>query len=144
MMTFLFNDINWLLSKKAFSIYSSCMYKPTYENYKMKMNSFISSPFIKIFVCEEKDNKVGILILSQENIVPEIVGIAVSKNYRCHGVGKHMIYTIMRCEHLKIIKAQTDSDSIDFYRKCGFTENKVIVKYKDTLSVRYDCVLKKQ
>ena len=143
MMTFLFNDINWLLSKKAFSIYSSCMYKPTYENYKMKMNSFISSPFIKIFVCEEKDNKVGILILSQENIVPEIVGIAVSKNYRCHGVGKHKIYTIMRCEHLKIIKAQTDSDSIGFYRKCGFTENKLIVKYKDTLSVRYDCVLQK-
>ena len=144
MMTFLFNDINWLLSKKAFSIYSSCMYKPTYENYKMKMNSFISNPFINVFVCEEYDNKIGILVLDKSNTIAEIVGIAVSENYRCHGVGKHMIYAVMNCEHLEGIKAQTDNDSIDFYRKCGFTENKVIVKYKDTLSVRYDCVLKKQ
>ena len=84
MMTFLFNDINWLLSKKAFSIYSSCMYKQTYENYKMKMDSFISNPFINVFVCEEYDNKIGILVLISSRIrrivsIPSISGIFKSR-----------------------------------------------------------------
>ena len=45
------NDTDWLLSEEAFGIYSSCMYKPTYEKFKQQMTLYISDTLIKIFVC---------------------------------------------------------------------------------------------
>ena len=50
----------------------------------------------------------------------------------------------MDSEDLESLKAQTDDDSIGFYRKCGFTEEKTVVEYSDGSAVRYDCVLFKQ
>lgn len=40
------NDIEWLLSKEAFFIYSSCMYQPTFDDYKK-----YESVYVKYF-CE--------------------------------------------------------------------------------------------
>ena len=71
MKTVLCENRDRLLSEEAFSIYASCMYHPTYEEYK----------------------------------------------------------------------AQTDDDSIGFYRKCGFTEEKLVKEYSDGEVVRYNCVL---
>ena len=31
-------DADWLLSEEAFSIYDSCMYHPTYEDYKVQIS----------------------------------------------------------------------------------------------------------
>ena len=33
-------DTEWMLSKEAFSIYASCMYHPTYEEYKAQMEDY--------------------------------------------------------------------------------------------------------
>ena len=35
--TVLCENTEWLLSEEAFSIYASCMYHPTYEEYKAQM-----------------------------------------------------------------------------------------------------------
>jgi len=45
---------------------------------------------------------------------------------------------------LECVKAQTDDDSIGFYRKCGFSEEKIVIEYPDGPAVRYNCVLHKQ
>lgn len=135
------NDLSWLLSEEAFSVYASCMYHPTLENYKTQIKNFISDPSVKIFVCKECSQEVGILILKQYNDFSEIIGISVSDRFRNRGIGKNMINKVKKSEQLKCIKAQTDKDAIGFYRKCGFAEEMVIIEYPDGKSVRYNCTL---
>ena len=138
------NDLAWLLSDEAFSIYSSCMYKPSYENYKVQIEKFVANSLVKIFVCEEGDKKLGILILNQSDDISEIIGLAVRSDCRFKGIGRYMINQVMEFEQLNCVKVQTDNDSIGFYRKCEFTEEKFVKNYADGLSIRYDCFLNRR
>ena len=134
-------DTDWLLSEEAFSIYASCMYHPTYEDYKAKMEGYLSNPSVKVFVCEHQRKKTGMMVLYYSDTFTEIIGIAVSNIYRHQGIGRQLIQSVMELENLKSVKAQTDDDSIGFYRKCGFTEEKIIMEYPNGATVRYNCVL---
>ena len=134
-------DTDWLLSEDAFSIYASCMYHPTYEDYKAQMEGYLSNPSVKIFVCEYHRKKTGMMVLYYSDTVTEIIGIAVSNKCRRRGIGKQLIQRVMESENLKSIKAQTDDDSIGFYRKCSFTEEKIVMEYPNGVTVRYNCVL---
>ena len=40
-----------------------------------------------------------------------------------------MIKSVMKSEDLERIEVQTDDDSIGFYRKCGFTEERIVVDF---------------
>lgn len=141
MKVLLCSDRDWLMSEDAFSIYSPCMYQATYEDYKAQMDSYLSDESLKVFVCEDQGGKEGIMVLDLSADIPEIIGIAVSDRSRRQGIGKEMIQCVMETESLKAVKAQTDDDSIGFYRKCGFSEERVVIEYPDGSTVRYNCVL---
>ena len=136
-------NTDWLLSKEAFSIYASCMYHPTYEDYKSQMKDYSSDSSVKVFVCENRGKKTGMIVLKLSDVAAEIIGIAVSDNARRKGIGKRLIQSVMESENLESVKAQTDADSIGFYRKCGFTEEKDVIDYPDGAVVRYNCILRK-
>ena len=136
-------DREWLLSKEAFSIYSQCMYHATFDDYKVQMAEFLSLDSVQVFVCEKQGVKTAIMVLDLSDKIAEIVGIAVEVKHRCQGIGKHLIQYVMESEQLKSVKAQTDDDSSGFYRKCGFSYEKVEIEYPDGTAVRYNCVLSK-
>ena len=144
MKNVLCENTDWLLSKEAFSIYASCMYHPTYEEYKAQIEDYFHDLSVKVFVCENRGEKTGMIVVKLAESAAEIVGIAVSDNVRRKGIGKQLIQRVMETEHPESVKAQTDEDSIGFYRKCGFSEEKNIVEYPDGKAVRYNCVLNKQ
>ncbi len=144
MKVVLCGDTDWLLSKEAFSIYASCMYRPTYEDYKARMKDCLADPSTKVFVSEDRGRKTGMLVMKFSEDAAEIIGIAVSENARRRGIGKQLIQRVMKSEDLESVKAQTDDDSIGFYRKCGFSEEKTVVEYPDGSAIRYNCVLRKQ
>lgn len=83
------------------------------------------------------------MVLKLSEAAAEIIGIAVSDNARRKGIGKQLIQRVMESENLESVNAQTDDDSIGFYRKCGFSEEKTIIGYPDGSAVRYNCVLNK-
>lgn len=141
MKVVLFRDKDWLLSAEAFSIYSRCMYRATYEDYRALMNDYLSNPAVKVFVCESRGRNTGMAVLDCSGEVAEIVGIAVDGNAHRRGIGRQLIRSIMESEDLKIIKAQTDDDAIGFYRKCGFADEREVIEYPDGAAVRYNCVL---
>ena len=141
MKVVLFGDKDWLLSEEAFSLYSQCMYHATYEGFKAQIDDYLSNPSVKVFVCENQDTKIAMIVLAISNNIAEIIGIAVSENFRRKGIGKQLIQSVMRSEKLKSVKAQTDDASIGFYRRCGFTEEKVVIEYPDGATVRYNCIL---
>ena len=134
-------DMDWLLSEDAFSIYASCVYMPTYEAFRKRMESYVSDPLVKVFVSAEGDERNGILVLHVSNAEAEIMGIAVSDHFRNQGIGQHMILQVMVQESLKCLKAQTDDDAIGFYRSCGFRDEMTVMEYPDGQTVRYNCVL---
>ena len=143
MKVLLCEDADWLLSEEAFSIYASCMFQPTYEDYKAQMEDCLTDSSVKVFVCEHRDKKTGMMVLKLSEAAAEIVGIAVSDNARRMGIGKQLIQRVMESENLESIKAQTDDDSIGFYRKCGFSDERIVIEYPDGSAVRYNCVLHK-
>ena len=126
MKVLLCEDADWLLSEEAFSIYASCMYHPTYDEYKTQMEDYLLDSSVKVFVSENCGRKKGMMVLKLSEAAAEIIGIAVSDNARRKGIGKQLIQRVMKSENLESVKAQTDDDSIGFYRKCGFTEEKLV------------------
>ena len=143
MKVVLCEDADWMMSEEAFSIYASCMYHPTYEDYKAQMEEYLSDSSTKVFVYEDRGRKTGMMVLKVSDDAAEIIGIAVSGSARRKGIGKKLIQRVMESENHECIKAQTDDDSIGFYRKCGFSEEKTIIAYPDGSAVRYNCVLYK-
>ena len=136
-------DEDWLLSEEAFLLYASCMYQPRYENFKKQMEGLISDPSVRVYVCESQGRKTGMMVLRISDSAAEIIGIAVSEKERRQGTGRYLVQYVMKSEGLERIHAQTDDDSIGFYRKCGFTEERIVVDYPDGSVVRYNCILNK-
>ena len=132
-------DRDWLLSEEAFFIYASCMYKPTVEKYRSQLAQYLADPSVKIIVCKDQSEKIGMLVLVQSDHAAEIVGIAVRADRRHHGIGKWMIQQVMESGNLEKITAQTDEDAIGFYRQCGFSEETEHVEFPDGIGVRYRC-----
>ena len=141
MKVLLCEDVDWLLSEEAFSIYASCMYHPTYDEYKTHMEDYLLDSSVKVFVSENRGRKTGMMVLKLSEAAAEIIGIAVSDNARRKGIGKQLIQRVMKSDNLESVKAQTDDDSIGFYRKCGFSEERIVIEYSDGSVVRYNCVL---
>ena len=141
MKVLLCEDADWLLSEEAFSIYASCMYHPTYDEYKTQMEDYLLDSSVKVFVSENHGRKTGMMVLKLSEAAAEIIGIAVSDNARRKGIGKQLIQRVMKSDNLESVKAQTDDDSIGFYRKCGFSEERIVIEYSDGSVVRYNCVL---
>ena len=141
MKVLLCEDADWLLSEEAVSIYASCMYHPTYDEYKTQMEDYLLDSSVKVFVSENRGRKTGMMGLKLSEAAEEIIGIAVSDNARRKGIGKQLIQRVMKSENLESVKAQTDDDSIGFYRKCGFSEERIVIEYSDGSVVRYNCVL---
>ena len=127
MKVLLCEDADWLLSEEAFSIYASCMYHPTYDEYKTQMEDYLLDSSVKVFVSENRGRKTGMMVLKLSEAAAEIIGIAVSDNARRKGIGKQLIQRVMKSDNLESVKAQTDDDSIGFYRKCGFSEERIVI-----------------
>jgi len=69
-----------------------------------------------------------------------IINIAVDPNIRKHGIGKAMITALCQ-KYILTIKAETDDDAVEFYRKCGFKTEGFIKEYDNTKWRRYKCEL---
>ena len=144
MKVVLCEDADWLLSGDAFSIYASCMYHPTYEGYKAQMEDYLADSSVKVFVCANRSGKTGMIVLRSSEAAAEIIGIAVAEKARRKGFGKQLIRRVMESENLETVKAQTDEEAIGFYRKCGFSEERIVMEYPDGPAVRYNCFLHKE
>ena len=101
MKVMLCENADWLLSEEAFSIYASCMYHPTYKDYKGQMDDLLCDPSTKVFVYEDQGRKTGMIILKFSDAAAEIIGIAVSVDARRKGIGKQLIRRVMELDDME-------------------------------------------
>lgn len=131
-----------IFTEKAYTVYCQCMYKPTYEAYRRKMNNYFIDKSTKIFICLNEDKIVGIIILTinGENSA-EIVGIAVHSSFQKQGVGSFMVIESANKMNLHRILAETDDDAVGFYKNMGVDITKEVKHYDNGSVDHYHCLL---
>ena len=129
---------------QTYGIYKHCMFMPTKEKFNNKVDLFLNDNSIKIFACFEQDEVLGVMVVSfieQKKI--EIIGIAVNSSVRGKGIGSYMINQVVNDYGLLSVYAETDNDSVGFYRNNDFSIVEFSEIYGDEAVVRYKCELTK-
>ena len=130
---------------QTYGIYKHCMFMPTKEKFNNKVDLFLNDNSIKIFACfeqDEQDEVLGVMVVSfieQKKI--EIIGIAVNSSVRGKGIGSYMVNQVVNDYGLLSVYAETDNDSVGFYRNNDFSIVEFSEIYGDEPVVRYKCEL---
>ena len=127
---------------QTYGIYKHCMFMPTKEKFNNKVDLFLNDNSVKIFACFEQDKVLGVMVVSfieQKKI--EIIGIAVNSSVRGKGIGSYMINQVVNDYGLVSVYAETDNDSVGFYRNNDFSIVEFSEIYGDEPVVRYKCEL---
>lgn len=124
---------NELRSPIAYEIYAACMYLPTPQKYRALTDEYLSDPDVRCFGAFEDGNLTGILIVRSG----EILGIAVHSGKRTQGVGRALIQHALHS--FSTLAAETDSEAVDFYRRCGFKCTAFERIFPNGSCIRYKC-----
>ena len=127
---------------QTYGIYKHCMFMPTKEKFNNKVDLFLNDNSVKIFACFEQDEVLGVMVVSFiEKKKIEIIGIAVNSSVRGKGIGSYMINQVVNDYGLLSVYAETDNDSVGFYRNNDFSIVEFSEIYGDEPVVRYKCEL---
>lgn len=120
----------------AFAIFSACMYRPTREGYIAMVDEVLADPEALCLGVFHEGELTGVLIATGG----EILGAAVREDARGKGVGRALI--LRAAEAFPTLTAETDGDSVGFYRACGFSCTEFEHAFPDGFCTRYRCALK--
>lgn len=123
-----------MCSLDAFSIYASCMHRPSLEEYASAVDRYRSDPETHCFGYFQGSRFLGMIVVRQG----EILGIAVRENTRRSGVGRALI--LHAAQLYPTLTAETDEDSVGFYRACGFECEAFERTFPDGVVTRYKCI----
>ena len=112
------------------------MYRPAPEKYSTLMDEFLSDPAVRCFGAFEADRLTGILAVRGG----EILGVAVHAEKRGQGVGRALIRHALGV--FPALTAETDSDAVGFYRRCGFDCTAFERAFPDGSCIRYACEIR--
>lgn len=89
--------------------------------------------FNELYFVLYEGRKVGIVEVSFEEDIPEVMNIGFYKQYRHLGLGKKVMNTIMNrlkeYKQVTVVVTDTNSDAYKFYGKLGFQINEHIMNY---------------
>ena len=96
------------------------MGSPTPKKVEQVLDSY-RKPNRYLIGCWQTNRIIGMIGLEIGGAAGVIKHIAVLPEHRLQGVGKALIKNAMDQFDLQTIHAETDDDSVEFYRKYGFT-----------------------
>ena len=127
---------------QTYEIYKHCMFMPTEEKFDKKIDLFLNDNSVKIFACLNQGKIIGVMVVSfiEEKKI-EIIGIAVNSSVRGKGIGSYMINQVVNDYGLLSVYAETDNDSVGFYRNNDFSIVEFSEIYDGETVIRYKCEL---
>jgi len=124
----------------TYDVYKDCLYLPTPEKYRQKMERYLEDPNTAIYAYEENGVVLGLLVLTQISAFEaEITGISVLPAARKKGIGTALMNTVKTLPVVFALLAETDEDAVGFYQKNGFHTEAVAKEYKNGTAIRYRC-----
>ncbi len=126
----------------AFEVYKDCMYLPTEEKYRRRMEGYLSDPQVRIFACRRSGKTVGMAVVSMAKDAGRLMGIAVTQPLRRQGIGAFLLRSLALAYAPLPLLAETDADAVGFYRSCGCTVTAFTEIYDGDPVTRYRCLLK--
>lgn len=128
------------LTPNVYEIYSQCMYAPTYEKFAEKAHSYLNDPSTAIYGFYADHALLGIIALqTKAPNTAEIVGIAVEHSHQHRHIGKNLIQYAVTAGRYTELYAETDDDSVSFYKRCGFESEAFQTAYDGIPCRRYRC-----
>ncbi|MCG7421016.1 GNAT family N-acetyltransferase [Macrococcus epidermidis] len=97
----------------------------------------ISNNDAECYVYEREDKFIGVMTINLQDNRCEITSLAVDENYQGRGIGSKLVNHIK--ENYNNIVAETDGDTLAFYRKQGFVIKSLGEKYPGI--IRYLCTI---
>ncbi len=124
--------------QEAMAVLAICIYKPNERNLSKIAKEYHNDNSMALYLERIEGRIVGIIGIKKQNASTyEIKHIAVIQGYREKGIAKNMIKHVIKKHDIKRLFAETDKDTVDFYRKCGFTIDNLGEKYPKV--ERYMC-----
>jgi ribosomal protein S18 acetylase RimI-like enzyme len=112
---------------------------PDPERMEQATKLYQSEPALELYGHEEDDEILGVVgFIVHPNQTLELKHIAVKPGERSKGYGRGLILELLELKQPAIIEAETDEDSIDFYRNVGFSIVSLGEKYPGV--ERFKCI----
>jgi len=125
------------------NILAHALFMPTEEKLLLRANRYEDDPAVHAFGYFIDGLPIGIVIIRQtEGLAFEICNIATEPMRRKKGIGRALIFYVMKQLSCATLCAETDDDAVEFYRKVGFSVTSLGEKYPGC--VRYSCVLNRK
>ena len=131
-------DVKDKLSDSAIlDLLASSVFNSTPKRLLSRAEKYQADDKIKVYAYSENGEYKGIIVFKTKEQAAEILNIAVKPECQGKGIGSRLIDYIFSQFSINKITAETDDDSIEFYKKYGFT----VADTKDVFdSKRYICV----
>lgn len=121
-------------------------YEYAVDKTKSKLERLLKSDKDKIFVAIVQDIVVGYIHANDYDVIyappmKNIMGIAVSSEYKEHGIGKAMLTEIEKWAKetgafgVRLVSGSTRTGAHEFYRRCGYDDGKQQINFKKSFSV---------
>jgi ribosomal protein S18 acetylase RimI-like enzyme len=95
---------------------------PDPERLELETQRYISDASLELYGHEEDNDIVGIVGFTiHPNNTLELRHIAVEPGARGNGYGRGLILELIEVKKPAVIEAETDEDSVEFYRSVGFS-----------------------
>ena len=133
---------NSLHDENILAVISCSQYLPTNEKLKNLADKYESDSTISAYACEEDGCIWGVIILKDAGDgIFEIKSIATDPDFRNQGIASKLVFFVSDNLKCTALKAETDDDAVEFYRKLCFQIESLGEKYPGT--IRYLCTLKR-
>ena len=131
-------DVKDKLSDSAIlDLLASSVFNSTPKRLLSRAEKYQADDKIKVYAYSENGEYKGIIVFKTKEQAAEILNIAVKPECQGKGIGSRLIDYIFSQFSINKITAETDDDSIEFYKKYGFT----VADTKDVFDrKRYICV----
>lgn len=116
-------------------------YEYSIEDTKEKLEGLLESDKDKIFVATVQNTVVGYVHANDYDVIyaphmKNIMGIAVSGEYKKYGIGKAMLEEIEKWAKetgafgIRLVSGSTRTGAHEFYRRCGYIGDKQQINFK--------------
>lgn len=114
--------------------------KPSERDLRETLAKLINSPNCLVLVAEDGDKIIGLLTMwvrstlfhgAESALIDELI---VDKSYRGRGIGKELVKgafaeaKLRGCIEIEVSTEKNNQKAIEFYKKCGFTEEHILLE----------------